>query len=90
MEWRFFKWGNNKYFNLLLISSVYFWQGGGYLVDLFDYYAAGWPYLFIGLCELIIVSYIYGIETFCDDLYHMVKFRPGQNQHQILFAHFAS
>jgi hypothetical protein len=47
------------------------------LVDLFDYYAAGWPYLFIGFCELIIVSYIYGIETFCDDLYHMVKFRPG-------------
>ena len=46
-------------------------------MDLLDYYAAGWPYLFIGLCELIIISYIYGIETFCEDLFHMVKFRPG-------------
>ena len=33
-----------------------------------DYYAAGWPYLFIGLCELIIISHIYGIENFVDDL----------------------
>ena len=37
-------------------------------MDLLDYYAAGWPYLFIGLCELIIISHIYGIENFVDDL----------------------
>lgn len=52
-------------------------QGGGYLLDLLDFYAAGWPYLFIGFCELIIVSYVYGIQNFLDDLYQMCKFNPG-------------
>ena len=46
----------------------FIFQGGGYLLDLLDYYAAGWPYLFIGLCELIIIGHIYGIENFVDDL----------------------
>merc|ERR1712001_148291 len=41
---------------------------GGYLLDLLDYYAAGWPYLFIGFCELIIISHVYGIENFVDDI----------------------
>lgn len=52
-------------------------EGGGYLLDLLDYYAAGWPYLFIGLTELIIISYVYGIQNFLDDLYHICKFNPG-------------
>ena len=46
-------------------------------MDLLDYYAAGWPYLFIGLTELIIISYVYGIQNFLDDLYHIMKFNPG-------------
>jgi solute carrier family 6 amino acid transporter-like protein 5/7/9/14 len=52
-------------------------RGGGYLLDLLDYYAAGWPYLFIGLCELIIIGHIYGIQNFFDDLYSIVKFDLG-------------
>merc|ERR1711902_431471 len=51
--------------------------GGGYLLDLLDYYAAGWPYLFIGLCEFIIIAYIYGVQNYFDDLYHMTKLNPG-------------
>jgi len=51
--------------------------GGGYLLDLLDYYAAGWPYLFIGLCEFIIISYVYGVQNYFDDLYHMTKLNPG-------------
>ncbi len=54
-------------------------QGGGYLIDLLDYYAAGWPYLFIGFTELIVISYVYGIQNFLDDLYHIFKFNPGLN-----------
>lgn len=50
--------------------------GGSYLLDLLDYYAAGWPYLFIGLTELIIVSYVYGINNYLADLKHMVGFDP--------------
>jgi len=45
--------------------------GGGYLLDLLDYYAASWPYLFIGLMELIIISFIYGYSNYIDDLYEM-------------------
>lgn len=48
--------------------------GGPYLLDLLDYYAASWPYLFIGLMELVIVSYIYGYDNYVDDLYEMTRF----------------
>ena len=47
------------------------------MLDLLDYYAAGWPYLFIGLCEFIIIAYIYGVQNYFDDLYHMTKLNPG-------------
>lgn len=52
-------------------------RGGGYLLDLLDYYAASWPYLFIGLCELIIIVHIYGLDNFFDDVYSMAKFNMG-------------
>jgi len=51
--------------------------GGSYLLDLLDYYAAGWPYLFIGLVELIIISYVYGINNYLADLKHIVGFDPA-------------
>ena len=46
------------------------------MLDLLDNYAAVWPYLFIGLTELIIVSYVYGIKNYMADLKHMVGFNP--------------
>ncbi|TRY73528.1 hypothetical protein TCAL_03333 [Tigriopus californicus] len=52
-------------------------EGGGYVLDFLDFYAAGWPYLFIGLTELILVCYVYGIENFMDDLYNICGFNPG-------------
>ena len=62
--------------NIHLLIHLSF-KGGGYLLDLLDYYAAGWPYLFIGLCEFIIIAYIYGVQNYFDDLYHMTKLNPG-------------
>ena len=47
------------------------------MLDLLDYYAAGWPYLFIGLTELVIIGHIYGIENFFDDISSMVPKNPG-------------
>jgi len=47
--------------------------GGPYLLDLLDYYAASWPYLFIGLMELIIISYIYGYSNYIDDLFEITS-----------------
>ena len=55
-------------------------NGGGYLIDLLDYYAAGWPYLFIALVELIIIGHIYGIKNFFADIEHMIGFRPSSWQ----------
>ena len=42
-----------------------------------DYYAAGWPYLFIGLTECLVVSYAYGFTNFLDDLKEIMNFSPG-------------
>merc|ERR1711976_884625 len=51
-------------------------RGGTFLLELLDYYAASWPYLFIGFCELILVSWVYGINNFLADLKHMIGFNP--------------
>jgi len=55
-------------------------EGGGYLLDLLDYYGAGWPYLFIGLTELIILSHIYGIQNFLDDVKRMIKIKTSDGK----------
>jgi len=47
--------------------------GGPYLLDLLDYYSATWPYLFIGLSELVIISYVYGYSNYIDDLVEITK-----------------
>ena len=47
--------------------------GGSLLLDLLDTYAANWPYLFIGLCELCIVSYVYGYTNYIDDIFEMTR-----------------
>ena len=48
--------------NILFYNPMYC-QGGSYLLEFLDYYAAGWPYLFIGLSEFIIIVYFYGIQV---------------------------
>ena len=35
------------------------------------------PYFFIAFSEMIVIGYIYGIESFFADLNHMVSFNPG-------------
>ncbi|XP_067130838.1 sodium- and chloride-dependent GABA transporter 1-like [Centruroides vittatus] len=52
-------------------------RGGIYILEIMDAYAAGWPYLFIGLVECIIVGYIYGINNFLSDIKHMVDWVPN-------------
>ena len=53
------------------------WQGGRYIVDLMDNYAAGWPYLFIGLTELIGMYWMYGVRNYYRDLNTILGFDPG-------------
>ena len=70
----FIKTGISKRKCSKFVSSF---QGGGYLLDLLDYYAAGWPYLFIGFTELVIIGHIYGLNNFIDDLNTIKKFKMG-------------
>ncbi|XP_035216839.1 sodium- and chloride-dependent glycine transporter 1-like [Stegodyphus dumicola] len=42
-----------------------------------DAYAAGWPYLVIGLLELFVIAYVYGMGNFMDDLKVMTGWKPG-------------
>eukprot|EP00096_Caligus_rogercresseyi_P013389 TRINITY_DN6047_c0_g1_i2.p1 TRINITY_DN6047_c0_g1~~TRINITY_DN6047_c0_g1_i2.p1 ORF type:complete len:474 (-),score=122.59 TRINITY_DN6047_c0_g1_i2:206-1627(-) len=50
-------------------------NGGSYILDLLDYYAANWTILYIGLLECLIISYVYGIKNFLRDLYAVCKFK---------------
>ena len=47
-----------------------------YLLGLLDDYAATWPYLFIGLTELVIVAHVYGFENFLNDLHQITGLNP--------------
>lgn len=47
--------------------------GGSYLLDLLDYYAASWPFLFIAFMEFIIIVYVYGYSNYIDDLFEMTR-----------------
>ena len=52
-------------------------QGGRYIIDLLDNYAAGWPYLFIGLMEVLAMYWVYGVGNFYRDLENIQGFTPG-------------
>ena len=58
-------------------KSVPLLQGGRYIIDLLDTYAAGWPYLFIGLMELVAMYWVYGVGKFYRDLENIQGFSPG-------------
>uniref|UniRef100_H2YMK5 Transporter n=1 Tax=Ciona savignyi TaxID=51511 RepID=H2YMK5_CIOSA len=52
-------------------------QGGVYVFNMYDNYAAaGWCLFFIGICECVTVSYIYGISKFWGHVCHMLGFEP--------------
>lgn len=58
------------------IGLLFCQHSGQYWLQMFDNYCATLPLLFIGLCELIGVSYIYTTERFEDDIQYMLGFRP--------------
>ncbi|XP_037086841.1 sodium-dependent proline transporter-like [Pollicipes pollicipes] len=62
---------------LFLLGIPLTTQGGRYILDLLDYYAAGWPYLVIGLTELLAMYWLYGIRNYYRDLLAIQGFSPG-------------
>ncbi|XP_041373553.1 sodium-dependent proline transporter-like [Gigantopelta aegis] len=53
-------------------------RGGMYLLQLFDNYAASYSLLFIGIVELLAISWVYGAKRFLDDIQSMLGKRPSK------------
>ncbi|XP_077863914.1 sodium- and chloride-dependent glycine transporter 1-like [Saccoglossus kowalevskii] len=52
-------------------------KGGMYILQLMDWYAASFSLMTVGFLECVIISYVYGINRFCDDCEVMIGFRPN-------------
>ncbi|XP_072039408.1 sodium- and chloride-dependent glycine transporter 1-like [Amphiura filiformis] len=51
-------------------------QGGFYVLTLMDWYAAGFSLFVIGILCCVIISYVYGIQRFNQDIESMLGYRP--------------
>ncbi|KAM8974390.1 sodium- and chloride-dependent GABA transporter 2 [Pelodytes ibericus] len=59
------------------IGLVMLTEGGMYVFQLFDYYAAsGMCLLFVAIFETICVAWVYGADNFYDNVEHMIGYRP--------------
>uniref|UniRef100_A0A8D2IXD5 Transporter n=1 Tax=Varanus komodoensis TaxID=61221 RepID=A0A8D2IXD5_VARKO len=52
-------------------------QGGMYMLQLVDTYAASYSLVIIAIFELVGISYIYGLQRFCEDIEMMIGFQPN-------------
>lgn len=51
--------------------------GGMYVFKILDTFAAGTSLLFIVLCQVAAISWVYGVDQFCTDIHQMTGHRPG-------------
>nr|WLN44339.1 NTT7 [Sinonovacula rivularis] len=51
--------------------------GGMYVFKILDTFAAGTSIVFAVLVQVVAVSWLYGLEQFCEDIYRMTGYRPG-------------
>lgn len=60
-----------------IIALVFVQSSGSYWLALFDGFAASIPMLVVGLCELLVVVYVYGIDRYKgnpSDIFHSFVF----------------
>ncbi|XP_036442721.1 sodium- and chloride-dependent glycine transporter 2 [Colossoma macropomum] len=53
-------------------------ESGMYMLQLVDTYAASYSLVIIAIFELIGVSYVYGLQRFCEDIEMMIGFQPNK------------
>ncbi|KAE8606131.1 hypothetical protein XENTR_v10010605 [Xenopus tropicalis] len=53
-------------------------QGGIYMLQLVDNYAASYSLVIIAIFELVGISYVYGLQRFCEDIEMMIGFQPSR------------
>ncbi|KAJ8413051.1 hypothetical protein AAFF_G00106330 [Aldrovandia affinis] len=53
-------------------------ESGMYMLQLVDTYAASYSLVIIAIFELVGISYIYGLQRFCEDIEMMIGFQPNR------------
>ncbi|XP_045191774.2 sodium-dependent noradrenaline transporter-like isoform X2 [Mercenaria mercenaria] len=64
-------------FFLMLITLGMDSAGGMYVFKILDNFAAGTSIVFTVLCQVVAVSWFYGIDQFCKDIDRMIGHSPG-------------
>ncbi|XP_066523847.1 sodium-dependent neutral amino acid transporter B(0)AT1 [Hoplias malabaricus] len=61
----------------LAIALIFTQRSGEYWLALFDSFAGSIPLLIIAFCEMMAVSYVYGIDRFNKDIEFMIGHKPN-------------
>ncbi|KAF3832988.1 hypothetical protein F7725_026653, partial [Dissostichus mawsoni] len=75
----------NKPLFTLIFCAIFFVCGfpmitenGMFMLQLVDTYAASYSLVIIAICELLGISYLYGLQRFCEDIEMMIGFQPNR------------
>lgn len=52
-------------------------NAGQYFIEIYDKHGSSTPMLFTGIIECIVISWIYGVDNFLDDIKFMLKIELG-------------